>query len=74
MALSDFDDLPQLSEYPHLVLDSLLENNHIRRELDTKDFPFRLRRKQFPIVPAFALTAHSDSMKIKQPEESESSL
>ncbi|XP_078476807.1 uncharacterized protein LOC144737807 [Lampetra planeri] len=56
MALSDFDDLPQLSEYPHLVLDSLLENNHIRRELDTKDFPFRLRRKQFPIVPAFAMT------------------
>ncbi|XP_061436207.1 uncharacterized protein LOC133361288 isoform X1 [Lethenteron reissneri] len=46
----------RLSEYPHLVLDSLLENNHICRELDTKDFPFRLRRKQFPIVPAFAMT------------------
>ncbi|XP_078449987.1 ATP-dependent DNA helicase Pif1-like [Lampetra planeri] len=37
MALSDFDNLPQLSEYPHLVLDSLLENNHIRRELEGYD-------------------------------------
>ncbi|KAG2797813.1 hypothetical protein PC112_g21619 [Phytophthora cactorum] len=33
-AVAHFEDLPQLSEYPHLVLDSLLQNNIIRREME----------------------------------------
>lgn len=36
MALSDFD-LPQLSEFPRLVLQSLFDNNLIRRELEGYD-------------------------------------
>ncbi|KAG3189805.1 hypothetical protein PC128_g11613 [Phytophthora cactorum] len=32
-AVAHFEDLPQLCEYPHLVLDSLLQNNLIRREM-----------------------------------------
>ncbi|KAG2823663.1 hypothetical protein PC111_g10145 [Phytophthora cactorum] len=33
-AVAHFEDLPQLSEYPHLVLDSLLQNNLIRHEME----------------------------------------
>ncbi|KAG3070903.1 hypothetical protein PI125_g22870 [Phytophthora idaei] len=33
-AVAHFKDLPQLSEYPHLVLDSLLQNNLICREME----------------------------------------
>ncbi|KAG3093268.1 hypothetical protein PI124_g10683 [Phytophthora idaei] len=33
-AVAHFEDLPQLCEYPHLVLDSLLQNNLIRREME----------------------------------------
>ncbi|KAG3086460.1 hypothetical protein PI125_g18939 [Phytophthora idaei] len=33
-AVARFEDLPQLSEFPHLVLDSLLQNNLIRREME----------------------------------------
>ncbi|KAG4222403.1 hypothetical protein PC116_g29123 [Phytophthora cactorum] len=33
-AVAHFEDLPQLCEYPHLVLDSLLQNNFIRREME----------------------------------------
>ncbi|KAG3021975.1 hypothetical protein PC121_g75 [Phytophthora cactorum] len=32
-AVAHFEDLPQLCEYPHLVLDSLLQHNLIRREM-----------------------------------------
>ncbi|KAG3082763.1 hypothetical protein PC121_g5978 [Phytophthora cactorum] len=33
-AVAHFEDLPQLCEYPHFVLDSLLQNNFIRREME----------------------------------------
>ncbi|KAG2789438.1 hypothetical protein PC116_g2271 [Phytophthora cactorum] len=33
-AVAHFEYLPQLSEYPHLVLNSLLQNNLIRREME----------------------------------------
>ncbi|KAG3249728.1 hypothetical protein PI124_g5594 [Phytophthora idaei] len=33
-AVAHFEDLPQLWEYPQLVLDSLLQNNLIRREME----------------------------------------
>ncbi|KAG3127590.1 hypothetical protein PI126_g21787 [Phytophthora idaei] len=33
-AVAHFEDLPQLCEYPHLVLDSLLQNNLTRREME----------------------------------------
>ncbi|KAG3156160.1 hypothetical protein PI126_g8857 [Phytophthora idaei] len=33
-AVAHFEDLPQLCKYPHLVLDSLLQNNLIRREME----------------------------------------
>ncbi|KAG2769381.1 hypothetical protein PC129_g24006 [Phytophthora cactorum] len=33
-AIAHFEDLPQLCEYPHLVLGSLLQNNLIRREME----------------------------------------
>ncbi|KAG3236399.1 hypothetical protein PI124_g18592 [Phytophthora idaei] len=33
-AVAHFEDLPQLCEYPHLVLDSLLQSNFIRREME----------------------------------------
>ncbi|RAW19867.1 hypothetical protein PC110_g23691 [Phytophthora cactorum] len=33
-AVAHFEDLPQLCEYPHLVLDSLLQNNLIHREME----------------------------------------
>ncbi|KAG4226430.1 hypothetical protein PC116_g25160 [Phytophthora cactorum] len=33
-AVAHFEDLPQLCEYPHLMLDSLLQNNLIRREME----------------------------------------
>ncbi|KAG2902808.1 hypothetical protein PC119_g16072 [Phytophthora cactorum] len=33
-AIAHFEDLPQLCEYPHLVLDSLLQNNIIRRKME----------------------------------------
>ncbi|KAG3069795.1 hypothetical protein PC122_g16436 [Phytophthora cactorum] len=33
-AVAHFEDLPQLCEYPHLVLDLLLQNNLIRREME----------------------------------------
>ncbi|KAG3159081.1 hypothetical protein PC128_g21365 [Phytophthora cactorum] len=33
-AVVHFEDLPQLCEYPHLMLDSLLQNNLIRREME----------------------------------------
>ncbi|KAG2767696.1 hypothetical protein PC129_g21847 [Phytophthora cactorum] len=33
-AVAHFEDLPQLREYPHLVLDLLLQNNLIRREME----------------------------------------
>ncbi|KAG2830783.1 hypothetical protein PC111_g7252 [Phytophthora cactorum] len=33
-AVAHFEDLPQLCEYPHLVLDSLLQNHLIRREME----------------------------------------
>ncbi|RLN97381.1 hypothetical protein BBJ28_00025469, partial [Nothophytophthora sp. Chile5] len=33
MAVSDFD-LPQLSEFPELVLTSLMENGLVRREME----------------------------------------
>ncbi|KAG3237867.1 hypothetical protein PI124_g17158 [Phytophthora idaei] len=33
-AVAHFEDLSQLCEYPHLVLDSLLQNNLIRREME----------------------------------------
>ncbi|KAG2781314.1 hypothetical protein PC129_g21445 [Phytophthora cactorum] len=33
-AVALFEDLPQLCEYPHLVLDSLLQNKLIRREME----------------------------------------
>ncbi|KAG2858926.1 hypothetical protein PC113_g9368 [Phytophthora cactorum] len=33
-AVAHFEDLPQLCEYPHLVLHSLLQNNLIRREME----------------------------------------
>ncbi|KAG2787059.1 hypothetical protein Pcac1_g3814 [Phytophthora cactorum] len=33
-AVAHFEDLPQLCEYPHLVMDSLLQNNFIRREME----------------------------------------
>jgi hypothetical protein len=32
--LADFDDLPQLSQFPDLVLEALQDNNLIRRELE----------------------------------------
>ncbi|KAE8986142.1 hypothetical protein PF011_g20112 [Phytophthora fragariae] len=36
-AVADFDDLPQLHQYPALVLDSLLRNSLLRRELEGYD-------------------------------------
>ncbi|KAE9073054.1 hypothetical protein PF007_g25951 [Phytophthora fragariae] len=36
-AAADFDDLPQLHQYPELVLDSLLRNSLLRRELEGYD-------------------------------------
>ncbi|KAG2916986.1 hypothetical protein PC116_g8477 [Phytophthora cactorum] len=33
-AVVHFEDLPQLYKYPHLVLDSLLQTNLIRREME----------------------------------------
>ncbi|KAG3001519.1 hypothetical protein PC120_g20227 [Phytophthora cactorum] len=33
-AVAHFEDLPQLCEYPQLVLDSLLQNHFIRREME----------------------------------------
>ncbi|KAE9208495.1 hypothetical protein PF005_g12200 [Phytophthora fragariae] len=35
--VADFDDLPQLHQYPELVLDSLLRNSLLRRELEGYD-------------------------------------
>ncbi|KAE9278548.1 hypothetical protein PF008_g28593 [Phytophthora fragariae] len=36
-AVANFDDLPQLHQYPALVLDSLLRNSLLRRELEGYD-------------------------------------
>ncbi|KAE9002551.1 hypothetical protein PR001_g18217 [Phytophthora rubi] len=36
-AVADFDDLPQLHQYPALVVDSLLRNSLLRRELEGYD-------------------------------------
>ncbi|RAW19681.1 hypothetical protein PC110_g23877 [Phytophthora cactorum] len=33
-AVASFEGLPQQCEYPHLVLDSLLQNNLIRRKME----------------------------------------
>lgn len=52
---------------PHVIRAIIMTGSHNGREVlipriifisndDVKDFPFRLRRKQFPVVPAFAMT------------------